>query len=174
MDLAGNHYEKAFESWLKDNGVQYLFVDQQKRAAFSKSKIKSFDFLFYTQGGAYLAEIKGRKFEGKTFTAFGSLPNWVTVDDVKGLENWGEIFGEKYRGLFIFVYNLENIDVDADGREIYEYLDGRYVFIGILLDEYKKGATVRSKKWKTVHLSAEYFKSRSIRLDELICRKVRL
>ncbi len=172
-DAAGNHYEKAFENWLKDNGVQYLYVDQQKRAAFSKSKIKSFDFLFYTQGGAYLAEIKGRKFEGKTFAAFGSLPNWVTVDDVRGLENWGEIFGKKYRGLFVFVYNLENIDVDGDGREIYEYLDSRYVFIAICLDDYQKGATVRSKKWKTVHLSAEYFKNYSIRLDDLICRKVR-
>ena len=44
-DLAGNHYEKAFESWLKDNGIQYLLVDQKKRTAFSKSKIKSFSFL---------------------------------------------------------------------------------------------------------------------------------
>lgn len=172
---AGSYYEKAFESWLKDNGIQYLFVDQQKRAAFSRSKIKSFDFLFYTPDSkGYLAEIKGRKFTSKTFTSFGSLPNWVTADDVKGLENWVEIFGGRYQGLFIFAYNLENIDVDGDGREIYEYRDGRYVFIGVLLDDYKKGATLRSKRWKTVHLSAEYFKERSIRLDELICRKVRL
>ena len=173
MKEAGNLYERAFENWLKDNGIQYLYVDQQKRAAFSRSKIKSFDFLFYTlAAGAYLAEIKGRKFEGKTFAAFGSLPNWVTVDDVTGLENWVEIFGKKYRGLFVFVYNLENIDVDGDGREIYEYLDKRYVFAAVYLDDYRKGATVRSKKWKTVHLSAEFFKNCSVRLDELICRKV--
>ncbi len=172
MKEAGNLYEKAFENWLKDNGIQYLYVDQQKRAAFSRSKIKSFDFLFYTSSGAYLAEIKGRKFEGKTFAAFGSLQSWVTLDDINGLENWVEIFGGKYRGMFIFVYNLENIDVDADGREIYEYLGSRYVFAAVCLDDYKKGATIRSKKWKTVHLSAEYFKNCSIRLDELICRKV--
>ncbi len=174
-DSAGNHYEKAFESWLKDNGVQYLAVDQQKRAAFSKSKIKSFDFLFYTpDSNAYIAEVKGRKFTSKTFTAFGSLPNWVTVDDVKGLENWVDIFGKRYQGLFIFVYNLENIDVDADGREIFEYRDKRYVFMAVTLDDYREGQTVRSKKWGTVHLSAEYYKNYAIRPDELIYGKRQL
>jgi hypothetical protein len=173
--IGGNHYERAFESWLKDNGVQYLLVDQQKRAAFSRSKIKSFDFLFYApDSNAYIAEIKGRKFSGKTFTAFGSLPNWVTIDDVKGLGNWVKIFGGRYQGLFVFAYELENIDVDTDGREIYEYLGGRYVFVAIRLSDYQKGATGRSKKWKTVHLSAEFYKNCIVDADELICRKVRL
>jgi len=173
--IGGNHYERAFESWLKDNGIQYLLVDQQKRAAFSKSKIKSFDFLFYTpDSNAYITEIKGRKFTGKTFTAFGSLPNWVTIDDVKGLENWIKIFGGRYQGLFVFAYDLENIDVDTDGRKIYEYLDGRYVFTAIRLSDYQRGATGRSKKWETVHLSAEFYKNCVIDADELICRKVRL
>ncbi len=173
--IAGNHYEKAFESWLKDNGIQYLLVDQQKRTAFSRSKIKSFDFLFYTPDSrAYIAEVKGRKFSGKTFTAFGSLPNWVTSDDIRGLENWVEIFGGRYQGLFVFTYELENIDVDTDGREIYEYLGRRYVFVAIRLRDYKKGAAKRSEKWQTVHLSAEFYKNCIIDADELICRKVRL
>ena len=174
-DLAGNHYEKAFESWLNDNGIQYLLVDQQKRTAFSKSKIKSFDFLFYTPDSkAYIAEVKGRKFSGKTFTAFGSLANWVTIDDVKGLENWVKIFGGNYSGLFIFVYNPENIDIDSDGREIYECRDKRYVFAAVTLDDYKKGAGIRSEKWETVHLSAEYYKNCAIRPEELICRRAGL
>ena len=175
VQIAGNHYEKAFESWLKDNGVQYLLVDQQKRTAFSRSKIKSFDFLFYTPDSrAYIAEVKGRKFSGKTFTAFGSLPNWVTSDDIRGLENWVEIFGGRYQGLFVFAYELENIDVDTDGREIYEYLGGRYVFVAIRLRDYKQGAARRSEKWQTVHLSAEFYKNCIIDADELIRRKVKL
>jgi len=174
-NIASNHYEKAFESWLKDNGIQYLLVDQQKRTAFSKSKIKSFDFLFYSPDRrAYLAEIKGRNFSGKTFTSFGTLPNWVTVDDVKGLENWAKIFGSRYQGLFVFVYNLENIDVDTDGREIYECRDKRYVFMAIALNDYQKGQTLRSEKWETVHLPAEFYKNCVINPDELILKKVRL
>jgi hypothetical protein len=174
-NIAGNHYEKAFESWLKDNGIQYLVVDQQKRTAFSRSKIKSFDFLFYTSDlCAYIAEVKGRKFAGKTFTAFGSMANWVTADDIAGLENWIKIFSSRYQGLFVFAYKLENIDVDSDGREVYEYKDGRYVFVAVRLNDYMKDATVRSKKWKTVHLGAKFYKSCAIRPDKLICGKQRL
>lgn len=174
-ETAGNHYEKAFEGWLKDNKIQYLAIDQQKRAAFSKSKIKSFDFLFYApDSNAYLAEIKGRKFTSKTFAAFGNLPNWVTIDDINGLESWQKIFGRGYKALFVFVYNLENIDVDTDGREIFEYRDKRYVFVPVMLTDYCRGQTVRSKKWKTVHLSAEYYKNYAIRLDELIYKKAQL
>jgi hypothetical protein len=168
---SGNHYEKAFESWLKDNGIQYLAVDQQKRTAFSRSKIKSFDFLFYTPDmRAFIAEVKGRKFSGKNFSAFGSLPNWVTDDDITGLENWIRIFSSQYHGLFVFAYDLENIDVETDGREIYEYLGKRYVFMAVRLADYLDGATVRSIKWKTLHLSAEYFKKCVLNIDELILR----
>ncbi|MBN1788123.1 MAG: HYExAFE family protein [Sedimentisphaerales bacterium] len=172
--LSGNHYERAFQAWLKDNGVQYLTVDQQKRAAFARNKIKSFDFIFYSPDAqAWLAEVKGRKFSGKTFTAFGSLPNWVTVDDINGLNNWVEIFGKRYQGLFIFAYDLENIDVDTDGREIFEFDHKRYVFIAVRLSDYQRGQTRRSEKWETVHLSADFYKSCALDPDELICKRIR-
>jgi len=170
---AGSHYEKAFEYWLKDNGFKYIPIDQHKRFAFSKSKIKSFDFIFYTPDStAYIAEIKGRKFPGKTFVAFGTLPNWTTSDDVSGLENWVKIFDNKYRGLFIFVYDLENIDVDTDGREVFEFNNKRYVFIAVKLQDYKNGATVRSEKWQTLHLNAQYYKNCALNLNELTGQKV--
>jgi len=172
---AGSHYEKAFENWLKDNRFRYTPIDQQKRFAFSKSKIKSFDFIFYTSDStAYIAEIKGRKFSGKTFVAFGSLPNWATVDDVRGLGNWVKIFNNKYQGLFVFVYDLENIDVDTDGREVFEFNNKRYVFIAVRLEDYKKGASLRSRKWQTVHLNAEFYKNCALNLNELVGQKVRL
>jgi hypothetical protein len=169
----GNHYEKAFAGWLEDNRIKYLPVDQHKRQAFAKSKIKSFDYIFYApDSNAYIAEIKGRKFSGKTFAAFGSLQNWVTLDDTNGLESWVKIFNNKYKGLFVFAYDLENIDVDTDGREIFEFDNRRYVFIAVAIDDYKKGATARSRKWKTVHLSAELYKNCAINPNELIGQKV--
>jgi hypothetical protein len=165
-EKTGNHYERAFASWLKDNGIQYLPIDQQKRTAFSKCKIKSFDFLFYAvDKKAYIAEVKGRKFSGKNFTAFGTLPNWVTDEDVGGIEKWISIFQGQYAGVFVFAYELENIDVETDGREIYEYNGRRYVFLAVRLKDYLQGATVRSLKWKTLHLSAEYYKECVIETD---------
>ncbi len=164
-----NHYEKAFEGWLKDNGVQYLKIDQRKRTAFSRGKIKSFDFLFYAaDNNAYLAEVKGRLFRGKNFSAFGSLPNWVTNDDICGLENWMLIFSSQYTGLFVFAYDLVNIDVETDGREIYEYAGRRYIFMAVGLADYLNGAKMRSKKWKTLHLPAEYYRRCAFDVDKLI------
>jgi hypothetical protein len=170
----GNHYERAFASWLKDNGIQYLAIDQQKRTAFSKCKIKSFDFLFYTADKkAYIAEVKGRKFKGKSFAAFGTLPNWVTDDDIGGIAKWIQIFQEQYAGLFVFAYDLENIDVETEGREIYDYREKRYVFLAVKLADYLDGATLRSRKWKTLHLSAEYFKKCVINPElEILNKKV--
>lgn len=170
---AGTHYEKAFEAWLKDNGFKYIPIDQHKRFTYSKGNIKSFDFVFSPPGDvAYMAEIKGRKFSGKTFASFGSLQNWATTDDVKGLDDWVKIFENKYQGLFVFVYDLKNVDVDTDGREIFEFNNKRYVFIAVRLEDYKKCATPRSKKWQTIHLSAEYYKNCALNLTELVGRKV--
>ena len=45
MSTAANEYEQAFESWLIDNRLQYVAVDQQKRRVVARSRIKSFDFL---------------------------------------------------------------------------------------------------------------------------------
>lgn len=169
----GTHYENAFEAWLKDNGFKYIPIDQHKRFTYSKGNIKSFDFVFSPPGdAAYMAEIKGRKFSGTTFASFGSLQNWTTADDIKGLEEWVKIFKNRYQGLFIFVYDLENVDVDSDGREIFEFEGKRYVFIAVGLEDYKAGATRRSEKWQTVHLSAECYKKCALNLTELVGRKV--
>ena len=72
------------------------------------------------------------------------------------------------------MYDLENIDVDTDGREIFEFNNKRYVFIAVRLEDYKKGASLRSKKWQTVHLNAEFYKNCALNLNELVGQKVRL
>ena len=62
MRLPGNHYEKAFESWLIENRLRYISIDQSKRAAFSGAGLKSFDFLVWPGDSLpLLVEVKGRK-----------------------------------------------------------------------------------------------------------------
>ena len=59
-----NHYERAFGNWLIDSNVPYTAVDEQKRAAFGRSKFKSFDYLLYPPGEKIIiAEVKGRKLQ---------------------------------------------------------------------------------------------------------------
>jgi len=164
-----NHYERAFGNWLIDNHVQYIAVDEQKRAAFGRSKIKSFDYLLNVgTGQTIIAEVKGRKFKGTSFAGLRGFECWVTTDDIDGLAAWQEVFGPGHVAAFIFAYRIENIDVDFDGREAYELDGNRYVFFCVKLDDYRLFMRVRSPKWRTVMLSADKFRLCAVQMQNLL------
>ena len=164
-----NHYERAFGNWLIDNRVQYLAVDEEKRAAFGRSKIKSFDYLLkFGNQPIIITEVKGRLFKGTSFAKLSGFECWVTADDIMGLTNWQQIFGTGHRAAFIFAYKIENIDVDFDGREIYEFDGGRYIFFCLRLDDYCGNMKIRSPKWKTVTLPADKFRKHAVQMQNLL------
>ena len=79
-DSFGNHYERAFQNWLIDNRIQYIAIDEHKRAAFARCKVKSFDFLVYPANGQIIiAEVKGRKFNDYRSFMKRRSPKWQTV-----------------------------------------------------------------------------------------------
>jgi len=177
-DLSPNHYERAFQNWLIDNKIQYASVDEQKRAEFPSSicsaeasgpcKIKSFDFLLYPPGGEIIiAEVKGRAFKGTSFAGLARFECWVTAEDIDGLVNWRDALGRGHTAVFVFAYKIENIDVDFDGREVYDFDANRYVFFAVKLDDYRAFMKRRSPKWQTVTLPADKFRQCAIELRQL-------
>jgi len=168
-ELAPNHYEQAFESWLIDNRVQYVAVDERKKAAFGQSKVKSFDFLLYAAGGQTLiAEVKGRLFKGNSLAGLKGMQCWVTADDIDGLLQWQQVFGSDYRAVFVFAYRMVKVDVDFDGRGCYNFDDNRYVFFAVRLEDYRGFMKLRSPKWKTVTLSAAMFRRCAVQMQQLL------
>ncbi len=168
-DFSPNHYERAFENWLIDNRIQYIAVDDQKRAAFGRSKIKSFDFLLYPRNQQIIiAEVKGRKFKGTSFAKLTGFECWVTTEDIAGLAKWQEVFGTAHLAVFVFTYRIENIDVDFDGRDTYEFDANRYVFFAVKLDDYRRFMKRRSPKWQTVTLPADKFRKCAIQMQSLL------
>jgi len=164
-----NHYERAFGNWLIDNHVQYIAVDEKKRAALGRSKIKSFDYLLYPRNQQIIvAEVKGRSFKGTSFAKLAGFECWVTTDDIDGLAMWQEVFGRGHLAVFIFAYKIEKIDVDFDGRDVYDFGGGRYVFFAVKLDDYRKFMTVRSPKWQTITLPADKFRQCAVQMQELL------
>ncbi len=164
-----NHYERAFGNWLIDNQVQYIAVDEQKRAALGRSKIKSFDYLLYPHNQQIIiAEVKGRKFKGSSFAKLAGFECWVTAEDINGLTGWQGIFGPGHTAVFVFAYRIENVDVDFDGREVYDFDANRYVFFAVKLDNYRLFMTVRSPKWQTVTLPADKFRQCAVQMQELL------
>jgi len=164
-----NHYERAFENFLIVNSLHYVMVDEHKRTAFSHSSIKSFDFLLYPPNQEIvIAEVKGRSFKGTSFANLSGFDCWVTMDDVNGLSYWGEVFGSEYTVVFIFAYRIKNVDVDFDGRDVFDFDGDRYIFFALKLSDYKTHMKLRSPKWRTVTLPADKFRSCAIQLQDLV------
>jgi len=167
-DFAPNHYERAFENWLRDNHIQYIAVDEQKRATFARSRIKTFDFLLYPPNGQIIiTEVKGRLFKGTTLAKLTGLECWVTTEDIDGLTGWQKVFGPGHQAIFVFAYKAENIDVDFDGRDVFHFARNRYIFFSVELDDYRKFMKRRSPKWQTVTLPADKFRQCAVQMQAL-------
>lgn len=168
-DYSPNHYERAFENWLGDNRIEYVPIDEHKRSALARRKVKSFDFLVYPRsGGKIIAEVKGRKFHGTTLAKLAGLECWVTAEDVDGLAGWQEVFGAGHQAMFVFAYSIENVDVDFDGRDVFEFEDNTYLFFCIRLGDYRLHMKRRSPKWQTVTLPADKFRRCAVSIAELL------
>ena len=131
--------------------------------------LKSFDFLLCpTSGKKIIAEVKGRHFKGTTLAGLSRLECWVTTEDVDGLAAWQKTLGPDYEATFIFAYKVQNVDVDFDGREVFDFNDGHYLFLAVRLADYIKYMKQRSPKWKTVTLAADKFRLCARPVSELI------
>ncbi len=168
------HYDRAFEHYLRANGVAYVAVDEAKRALHAQTgqpaeatlKLKSFDFVVYSQAGAnLLVDVKGRKHAGTTGK---QLQNWVTRDDVKSLQRWAELFGAGFEPAFCFLFWCDTQPPDALFLETFEY-DGRwYAQLAIKLGDYVEHQRDRSAKWDTVSIPAEAFHRFSVPIGEML------
>jgi len=168
-DSLPNHYERAFENWLIDNRIEYEAVDEHKRTTFGHADVKSFDFLLYPPNRPIIiAEVKGRKFNGTSLARLAGFECWVTIGDIEGLTRWQQVFGEGHQATFIFAYKMQNIDVDFDGRDCFDFEANRYLFFCVKLDDYRKYMKRRSPKWQTVTLPANKFRECAIHISDFL------
>jgi len=153
---------------LIDSRIKHIAVDEQKRAVFERSKIKHFDYLIYPPNGKIIAtELKGRQFKGTSLAKLAGLECWVTADDVDGLEYWHGVLGASHETAFVFAYMFEKIDIDYDGREVYDFDGNKYIFFCVKLGDYCKYMKLRSQKWRTVTLPAAKFRQCAIQMQML-------
>jgi hypothetical protein len=168
-DSTGNHYERAFESWLLDHRVEYTHADEHERIGPPRHSVKNFDFLLRPcDGRRVIAEVKGRSFKGTRLTEMTGFECWVTRDDVESLELWRRILGSDHEAVFVFVYRVLQVDVDFDGRDVFHVGGDRYLFYCVRLDDYRRHMKRRSPKWKTVTLPADKFREVAIALVTLL------
>jgi len=164
-----NHYEAAFEEYLRSRGVPYVAVDEAKRSLLSNgASIKSLDFIVSAPGPiTWLVDVKGRRFpsgdEQKQY-----WKNWSTRDDLQSLAQWEELFGETFRGLFVFAYDVLGDRAPLPAEEMFECRGSLYGFVAVPLADYAAHAHPISPRWDTWAMPTGDFRRLARPLAELL------
>ena len=170
MARRDQHYENAFQDYLRSRGIPYVSVNEQQQAIFGGQKVKSFDFLVYPGGPSHwIVDVKGRKFPyldpegGKRY-----WENWVVNEDLDGLQEWREVFGENFEAYFLFTYQLEGSPQRWPEGRPHAFNNRIYAFWAVTLDDYQRHCRRRSDRWGTVTVPAGIFREIAQPLETLL------
>jgi hypothetical protein len=153
------HYEAAFEDFLRSRGVPYVAVDESRKAIFAGARIKSFDFIIHrSEGSNWLVDVKGRKFPYVLDGSKRYWENWVTREDLNGLAQWQEVFGEGFRSVLVFAYWLTDEGERLPSTSVHVFRGEGYCFLAIHLESYQAHCRPRSDGWDTVTMPVRQFR----------------
>ena len=164
-----NHYETAFEQYLRQRGVAYVAVDEARRSQLGDGQsLKNLDLLVSTPGPfTWLVDVKGRRFPSGDQTC-QYWKNWSTRDDLISLARWEELFGESFRALFVFAYWVVGEKAPLPPEQLFEHRGRIYGFVGLRLSDYVAWARLISPKWETVAMPTSEFRRLARPIDQLL------
>ncbi len=152
-----HHYERAFESWLRQRRVPYVAIEQVRRSADKDGPIKSFDFLVHSGRRHWVVDVKGKRFPAASGTRETWWENWIHLADIEGLFAWEQHFGAGYEALLVYAYWLQ---IPAGGPAVPATLsfDGRdYLLVAVPVRKFAEHCRRRSTRWKAVHVPEKTF-----------------
>lgn len=154
-----NHYEAAFEAFLRSHAIPFVGMDEQRRSVVGEQSLKSPDFIVSPtgQGFSWLVDVKGRRFPSGKSKQFWK--NWSTADELISLARWESVMGPRSAGLLVFAYNVVGDQAPLPAEQLFEFQQGLYGFVGIRLDHYTSWARPLSVRWNTVTVSVPKFRT---------------
>jgi hypothetical protein len=159
-----NPYEAAFEEYLRARTIPYVAVDESRRSLMAERSLKSLDFIVSSRRGErLLVDVKGRRFPSGGRRQYWK--NWSTQDDLRSLAEWERVFGNGFRGLFVFAYEVRGDRAPLPAEKLFEYKQQLYGFVGIPLSHYMAHARQISPRWETVAMPCEAFRSLAAPFD---------
>ncbi len=145
-----NHFDVAFEEFLRSHRIPYVAVDEARRAMLGQASLKSFDFVVVTpQGTRLLVDVKGRQGRSGVAADHRWRENWVTHDDIDSLIQWEAAFGPGFQAMFVFAYPR---------RQPAAGVASRYEFFALPVRDFAAAMRQRSERWQTVSLTAADFR----------------
>lgn len=159
MALRHNHYDAAFEGFLRHERTPHVVVDEKKRALLLSASLKSMDFIVTSSTGKnLLVDVKGRKFPSGGEHGTHTWENWATDDDLLSLSQWQIAFGESFRAMLVFAYDIVDPKRLDQFPDRFPFRDRQYAFYGVWVDEYLSAMRARSPKWSTYTLPVADFR----------------
>ena len=164
-----NHYEAAFEEYLRSRHVPYVAVDEAKRSLLGDgTSIKSLDFIVSSPAEpTWLVDVKGRRFPGGDRTA-QYWKNWSPREDLDSLARWEGLFGEAFCGLLVFAYDILGDRAPLPAEQLFEHRGRLYGFVAMRLADYTAHARRISPSWDTVAVPAADFRRLARPMAELL------
>jgi hypothetical protein len=163
-----NHYEAAFEAYLRRERLPYIAVDEARRSLGPDGSLKSLDFIVSPPSGlAWLVDVKGRRFpSGDEHQQYWK--NWSTRDDLRSLAAWQRHFGESFVPLLVFAYHLVGSRSPLPVEQLFEFRGGYYGFVAVRLADFVPHARPLSDRWDTVAMPVAEFRRAARSLDEML------
>lgn len=169
MARRSNHYEAAFEAYIRQQMVPCVAVDECRRPLSEEGTLKNPDFLIYPRAAKnLLVEVKGKW--GKDNRGRRPWENWVTTDDLDALVRWQKMFGPGFVAALVFVYAEAAPDYQLPGKAEngFPFRGFLYRFWAVALDDYIAHLRSRGMAWKAVAMSRDAFRARVRPLAEWI------
>ena len=163
-----NHYEAAFEAFLRERQVPYVAVDEGRRSLAAEGSLKSLDFIVSPPGArSWLVDVKGRRFpsgdEQKQY-----WKNWSPRDDLRSLTRWQELFGDAFEALLVFAYLLTADRSPLAPERLFAFRGARYAFLAVRLADYAPHARPISEAWDTVAMPTGLFRGLAAPVEDLL------
>jgi hypothetical protein len=164
-----NHYDVAVEEYLRQTCTPYVAVDEQRRAHLADVSLKSMDFIVTSRRfHNLLVDVKGRRFPSGGDGCGHKWENWATEDDIDSLLRWQQVFGNGFRSMLLFAYEIVDPRYAGELGRPFVHQRRLYSFFGVWADQYHRVMHPRSASWETVWLTSRDYRDLRIPLSELL------
>ncbi len=171
MTKRSNHYEAAFENYLRQHRVAYVAVDEQRRSLIGnsligKGSLKNLDFIVSPSDSVSLpVDIKGRRFpSGQRHKQYWR--NWSTWDDLESLARWQDKLGSC--ALLVFAFHVVGQRSPVEPARLFEFRDRSYAFLAVRVADYIQFARPLSARWQTVSMPNRLFRQAAFPFDAIL------
>ena len=168
MAKRSNHYELAFEAYLRDQRIAYVAVNEQRRSLTEHGSLKNLDFIVSPSDSvSLLIDVKGRQFpSGKNKKQYWK--NWSTWDDLQSMARWQKKMGHSSCALLVFAYELVGERSPVEPAQLYEFRGRWYAFLAVRIADYIQFSRPLSARWQTVAMPTGLFRQAAFSFADIL------